>query len=50
MELSVKVFFREKLPHCPLISSVGFGCTYEVEHVLLGKRVAIKEIFCQGFL
>lgn len=49
MELSVKVFFREKLPHCPLISSVDFGCIYEVEHVLQGKRVAIKEFFVKDF-
>ncbi|MCD8292131.1 MAG: hypothetical protein LUC91_11620 [Prevotella sp.] len=31
------------------IGSGGFGCTYEAEHVLLGKRMAIKEFFPQDF-
>ncbi len=31
------------------ISSGGFGCTYEAEHVLLEKRVAIKEFFVKDF-
>lgn len=31
------------------IASGGFGCTYEAEHILLGKRVAIKEFFVEGF-
>ena len=31
------------------IGSGGFGCTYEATHVLLGKRVAIKEFFAQDF-
>ena len=31
------------------ISSGGFGCTYEAEHVLLKKRVAIKEFFVKDF-
>ena len=31
------------------ISSGGFGCTYEGYHVLLKKRVAIKEFFVKDF-
>lgn len=31
------------------ISSGGFGCTYEAEHVMLHKRVAIKEFFVKDF-
>ena len=31
------------------ISSGGFGCTYEAEHVLLENRVAIKEFFVKDF-
>ncbi len=31
------------------ISSGGFGCTYEAEHVLLEERVAIKEFFVKDF-
>ena len=31
------------------IAAGGFGCTYEAEHVLLEKRVAIKEFFMQGY-
>ncbi|MBP3419629.1 MAG: hypothetical protein J6K74_03445, partial [Marinifilaceae bacterium] len=31
------------------ISSGGFGCTYEAEHILLDKRVAIKEFFVKDF-
>lgn len=31
------------------ISSGGFGCTYEGVHVLLKKRVAIKEFFVKDF-
>lgn len=31
------------------ISSGGFGCTYEGVHVLLKKRVAIKEFFIKDF-
>lgn len=31
------------------ISAGGFGCTYEAEHVLLHKRVAIKEFFVKDF-
>lgn len=31
------------------ITSGGFGCTYEAEHVLLGKHVAIKEFFVKDF-
>ncbi len=31
------------------ISSGGFGCTYEAEHILLEKRVAIKEFFVKDF-
>ncbi|MCD8302234.1 MAG: serine/threonine protein kinase [Prevotellaceae bacterium] len=31
------------------ISSGGFGCTYEAEHVMLQKRVAIKELFVRDF-
>ena len=31
------------------ISSGGFGCTYEAEHVQLGKKVAIKEFFVKDF-
>lgn len=27
------------------IASGGFGCTYEAEHVMLRKRIAIKELF-----
>jgi len=31
------------------LSSGGFGCTYEAEHVLLRKRVAIKEFFVKDY-
>lgn len=31
------------------ISSGGFGCTYEAEHVLLHKRIAVKEFFVKDF-
>ena len=31
------------------ISSGGFGCTYEAEHVMLGEHVAIKEFFVKDF-
>ncbi|MBO7280118.1 MAG: serine/threonine protein kinase, partial [Bacteroidaceae bacterium] len=31
------------------ISSGGFGCTYEAEHTLLEKCVAIKEFFVKDF-
>lgn len=31
------------------ISSGGFGCTYEAEHVMLRKRLAIKEFFVKDF-
>lgn len=31
------------------ISSGGFGCTYEAEHVALKKRMAIKEFFVKDF-
>lgn len=31
------------------ISSGGFGCTYEGMHVLLKKRIAIKEFFVKDF-
>ena len=31
------------------INSGGFGCTYEAEHTLLEKRVAIKEFFVKDF-
>ena len=31
------------------ISSGGFGCTYEAEHVMFRKRVAIKEFFVKDF-
>lgn len=31
------------------ISSGGFGCTYEAEHILLENRVAIKEFFLKEF-
>ena len=31
------------------ISSGGFGCTYEAEHVMLEERVAIKEFFVKDF-
>ena len=31
------------------ISSGGFGCTYEAEHIMLGKRVAVKEFFVKDF-
>lgn len=31
------------------ISSGGFGCTYEAEHLMLEKRVAIKEFFVKDF-
>ena len=31
------------------ISSGGFGCTYEAEHVMFRERVAIKELFVKDF-
>ena len=31
------------------IGSGGFGCTYEAEHELLHKRVAIKELYVKDF-
>ena len=31
------------------LSSGGFGCTYEGEHVMLHKRIAIKEFFIKDF-
>lgn len=31
------------------INSGGFGCTYEAEHMMLCKRVAIKEFFVKDF-
>ena len=31
------------------LSSGGFGCTYEGEHVMLHKRIAIKEFFVKDF-
>ena len=31
------------------LSSGGFGCTYEGEHVMLHKRIAIKEFFVRDF-
>ncbi len=31
------------------INSGGFGCTYEAEHVMLKKRLAIKEFFVKDF-
>lgn len=31
------------------INSGGFGCTYEAEHVMLEKKVAIKEFFVKDF-
>lgn len=31
------------------ISAGGFGCTYEAEHILLKKKVAIKEFFVKDF-
>ena len=31
------------------IGSGGFGCTYEAEHVMLEKRVAVKEFFVKDF-
>ena len=31
------------------IAAGGFGCTYEAEHVLLRKRIAIKEFFMQDY-
>lgn len=50
MELSVNTFLQGgKYRIVSYISSGGFGCTYEAEHVLLGKRVAIKEFFVKDF-
>ena len=50
MELSVNSFLQGgKYRIVRYISSGGFGCTYEAEHVLLGKRVAIKEFFVKDF-
>ena len=31
------------------INSGGFGCTYEASHVMLHKRIAIKEFFVKDF-
>lgn len=50
MELSVNSLLQGgKYRIVRYISSGGFGCTYEAEHVLLGKRVAIKEFFVKDF-
>ncbi len=50
MELSVNSFLQGgKYRIVRYISSGGFGCTYEAEHVLLGKRVAVKEFFVKDF-
>lgn len=50
MELSVNSFLQGgKYRIVRYINSGGFGCTYEAEHVLLGKRVAIKEFFVKDF-
>lgn len=50
MELSVNSFLQSgKYRIIRYIGSGGFGCTYEAEHVLLGKRVAIKEFFVKDF-
>lgn len=40
---------NEKYRICRFIGSGGFGCTYEAEHVMLEKRVAIKEFFVRDF-
>lgn len=39
----------DKYRICRFIGSGGFGCTYEAEHVMLEKRVAIKEFFVRDF-
>lgn len=31
------------------INSGGFGCTYEAVHLMLDKKVAIKEFFVKDF-
>ena len=50
MELSVNSFLQgSKYRIVRYVSSGGFGCTYEAEHVLLGKCVAIKEFFVKDF-
>ena len=40
---------RGKYKIVRFISSGGFGCTYEAEHILLKKKVAIKEFFVKDF-
>lgn len=50
MYLSVNHFLQSgKYRIIRFIGSGGFGCTYEAEHVLLKKRVAIKEFFVKDF-
>ena len=39
----------EKYRIVRFIGSGGFGCTYEAEHVMLEKRVAVKEFFVKDF-
>ena len=50
MSLSVNTFLQDgKYRIVRFISSGGFGCTYEAEHVMFCKRVAIKEFFAKDF-
>lgn len=50
MHLHENTFLQgEKYKIVRFIKRGGFGCTYEAEHVMLEKRVAIKEFFPKDF-
>ena len=50
MNLSVNTLLQGgKYKIVRFIKSGGFGCTYEAEHVMLEKRIAIKEFFVKDF-
>lgn len=50
MELPVNTLLQGgKYRIIRFINSGGFGCTYEAVHVMLDKRVAIKEFFVKDF-
>lgn len=50
MHLPVKTLLQGgKYKIIRFINSGGFGCTYEAEHLMLEKRVAIKEFFVKDY-